>query len=160
LGEAAGGLGFLLRARGHEERKKLQSAALVIEESLPPGFKPDLGLHLARSDNTATIVHFLDVPIHKLGILPEGVASWSSGIVLGDQEFIATFDVPGALLPELAAAIDVPPERLKPTRELVKHVLEGPPRVNVECALGEVQRNPGQTFVSLVITRVIGVRRM
>jgi hypothetical protein len=90
LAEAAGGLSYLLRARHHADANKVQDAAGTIKESLRPGFKPDLGLHLARSGGGTTTFHFLDVPIYKLGVLPAGLACWSAGIVLGDRDLIAS----------------------------------------------------------------------
>jgi hypothetical protein len=155
LAEAAGALSYRLSIRESGEVAERQvMASKIVEETLPPGFKPDLGLHLARQGGSATTFHFLEVPIYKLGLLPEGLACWSAGIILGGREFIATFDVPAMSVPELAVAIGVPSHTLRPSAELVKHVLDGPPRVNVECTLGEVQRNADQTFVPLVVKRV------
>src|SRR3989442_49708 len=90
----SGGLSYLLDARERADTERLQRiAAQATKEHLPPGFKPDLGLHLAHSGGGQTTFHFVDVPIYKLGVLPEGIACWSAGIVLGDREYIATFDV-------------------------------------------------------------------
>jgi hypothetical protein len=36
----------------------------------------------------------------------------------------------------------------------VKHNLDGPPSVGLECALGELQCNRKETFVPLVVKRV------
>jgi len=155
LTEATGALSYRLSIRERDDVATRQAIASQILEALPPGFKPDLGLHLTRQGGSATTFHFLEVPIYKLGVLPEGLACWSAGIVIGDQAFIATFDVPATGLPDLAAAIGVPPQTLRPSAELVKHVLDGPPRVNVECRLGEVQRNIDQAFVPLVVRRVM-----
>ena len=111
-------------------------------------------MHLAQSGGAGTTFHFISVPIRKLGVLPNGVACWSAAIVLADGEYEATFDVPAALGSELARAIDLSPIALAPKGEIVKHELDGPPVVRVECRLGDVQHNAKETFVPLVVTRV------
>ncbi len=156
LTEAVAAISYLLDARRRTDAEKLQSmAARTIANDLPPGFSPDLGLHLAHGGGAGTAFHFLNVPIRKLGVLPNGTACWSANIVLADREYAATFDVPAVLRSDLARAIGVSPVTLAPNREIVKHNLAGPPIVGLECTLGEIQRNGKETFVPLVVKRVV-----
>ena len=129
----------------------------AIANDLPPGFCPDLGLHLAHSGGAGTTFHFTNVPIARLGVLPDGTACWSANIVLVDREYIATFDVPAVLRGDLAHAIGVSPVTLMPKSEIVKHNLDGPPVVGLECKLGDMQRNGKETFLPLVVARVVQV---
>jgi hypothetical protein len=155
LKEAIGAVSYLHETRERTDAEKLQSMAVgAMPNDLPPGFSPDLGLHLARFGGAWTAFHFQNVPIRKLGILPDGTASWSANIDLADREYIATFDVPAVLRNDLARAIGVSQVTLAPSREIVKHNLDGPPTVGVECALGELQRNGKETFIPLTVKRV------
>jgi hypothetical protein len=105
LTEAVGAVSYLLEARKRTDAEKRRSMAdRAISNDLPLGFSPDLGLHLARSGGAGTAFHFQNVPIRKLGVLPDGTASWSANIVLADREYIATFDVPAVLRNNLARA--------------------------------------------------------
>lgn len=156
LAEAVGAVSYLLEARGRADAEKLRwLAGRASADDLRPGFNPDLGLHLARSGGAATAFNFFSVPIQKLGVLPNGTACWSASLVLGDREYIATFDVPPVLRNDLARAVGILPAVLQPSREIVKHNFEGLPRVGLECTLGELQRNAKETFVPLVVRRVV-----
>ena len=155
LTEAVGAVSYLLEARKRTDTEKRRSMAdRAISNDLPLGFSPDLGLHLARSGGTGTAFHFQNVPIRKLGVLPDGTASWSANIVLADREYIATFDVPAVLRGDLARVIGISPVMLAPRGEILKHNLDGPSSVGLECALGDMQRNGKETFVPLVVKRV------
>jgi len=156
LAEAVGALSYFVDARDRADAERFRRAtSRDVREHLPPGFKPDLGSHLAQSGGRRTTFHFLDVPIAKLAVLPEGIACWSAGIVLSDHEYAATFDLPEVMLGDLAAAIGLSLALLRPTGEIRKHTLEGPPRVNVACTLGDVQRNAKEAFVPLIVSRVV-----
>jgi len=157
--EAVGALSYLLAARrrqGVERLRDVASAASAFKNALPPGFRPDLGLRLAALGGAKTTFHFEHIPVSKLGILPDGTATWSANIVLDDGEYIAAFDVPRTLCGELAGAVGVPPSKLRPTGQLVKHLLDGSPTIAVECVLGDVQPGNGDTFVPLIVKRVAG----
>jgi hypothetical protein len=153
--EAVGAVSYLLETRRQADAKRLRSVAdRAIAEGLKPGFYPDLGLRLARLGGAGTAFHFLNVPIWKLGVLPDGSASWSANIVLADREYIATFDVPAILRRDLARCIGIPPAKLAPEQGIVVHNLDGPPTVRLECVLGELQRNDREPFVPLVVRRL------
>jgi hypothetical protein len=158
LSEARGALFFLLERRKRLRTERLESAAREeTEDTLPPGFKADLGLQLARSGGGGTNLHFLSVPVYNLGILPDGTARWCANVVFEEAEYATTFDVPMALIEDLAAAIKTPAVTLRPTSRLVMREVEGSPRVRLECTLGEVQRYSDQTFVPLVVKRLKAV---
>jgi hypothetical protein len=155
LTEAVGAVSYLADARRRIDAELLRhSAGRAIASELPPGFSPDLGLHLAHIGGAGTTFHFMNVPIHKLGVLPDGTASWSANIVLADGEYAATFDVPVALRGDLARVIRVSPMALAPSNEIRTHKLDGPPIVGVECRLGGMQSNGKESFVPLVVTRL------
>lgn len=154
--EATGALVFRLAARDRADAERLREGALAgATAQIPAGFTRDLGLHLTKDGGGKTTFHFLHVPVRTLGILPHGVVSWSSNIDLGDAEFMATFDVPRSLFGDLASALHVSPTLLRPSRNIVKHKFDVPPTVAVECTLGELQRNAEETFVPLIVTRVV-----
>lgn len=155
LKEAQSAISYLLDARRRADVEKLRSlAARAAVSDLLPGFSPDLGLRLAQLGGAKTVFHFRNVPILKLGVLPNGIACWSANIVLADREYIATFDVPALLRSDLARAVGVSPATFSPTREIVKHNVAGSPTVSLECTLGEVQHNGNETFVPLIVTRL------
>jgi hypothetical protein len=155
LNEAAGSISYLLEARERLRAERLQHTAQGASAApLRPGFKPDLGLQLARKGGERTTFHFLAVPIYKLGVLPEGSARWCTGIVLGDGEYLATFDVPAPLRDELARCIRVPPATLRPTGQVIMHELSGPPRVGLECMLGDLEQPGEEPFVPLIVKRL------
>jgi hypothetical protein len=116
LTEAAAALSYLVDSRKrHRAADLAREATRLIEKPLGPGFKPDLGLHLMHRGGTSTTFHFSNVPVQKVGILPDGTVSWSSNITLGEQEvYIATFDVPLLLVPELQRALEVERGALMP----------------------------------------------
>src|SRR5262249_15520266 len=99
LAQTDAALAYLLDSRQKARVKELERhAADLPQETLPPNFKPDLGLHLIKHGGTSTTFHFPGVPITKFGILTDGTVSWSSNVALAEQEiFIATFDVPRTL---------------------------------------------------------------
>lgn len=155
LTEAIGAVFYLLENRRRTDAEKTRSMAHhAIANDLHPGFAPDLGLHLARAGGAETAFHFQNVPIRRLGVLHDGTASWSANIVLADREYIATFDVPAVLRDDLAHAIGIEPATLAPNREIVKHNLDRPVTVGLECTLGAMQRNGKETFIPLVVRRV------
>jgi hypothetical protein len=155
LSEATGALSFLLRSRERDEAARLKATTANVSETLRPGFRPDLGLYLARAGAT-TCLRFPGVPVYKLGVFPDGTARWSANVVVDDREFIGTFEVPATMLGELAAALAIPASALQPACTLARHVLDGPPRITVDCILGQVQQNAAETFVPLVATCVAG----
>ena len=155
LTEALSAASYLRDARKRADAEKRQSmASHAIAGGLPSGFSPDLGLHLEHSGGAETAFHFQNVPIRKLGILPNGIARWSDNIILGDREYIATFDVPAVLCIDLAHALGVSSTMLEPNREVVKHNLDVPPIIGMECTLGEMQRSGHETFIPLVVKRI------
>lgn len=155
LNEAAGALSYFFERRQRLRAERMQRIAQAVPLApLRPGFKPDLGLHLARNGGGRTTFHFLAVPIFKLGVLPDGSARWSANVDFGDGEYMATFDVPAPLRDELAACIGVSAETFQPSDRLVMHALKEPPRVGVECILGEMEQPAEEAFVPLVIKRV------
>jgi len=155
LNEAGGALAYFLEGQDRLRAEKMQRVAQAVPVTpLRPGFSPDLGLHLARIGGGRTTFHFLAVPIPKLAVLADGSARWSASVDLGDQEYLATFDLPASLATELAGCTGAPAEMFRPTCQLVKHVLEGPPRVGVECVLGELEQPSEEAFIPLVIKRV------
>ena len=154
LTEAVGAVSYLLDSRREADARNQSLAERIIGNDLPQGFRPDLGLHLANSGATETTFHFVNVPIRKLGILPNGAASWSANIVLADVEYIATFDVPAILLSDLAHAVGLSPIDLTFNRQVVKESSDDPHLVSVQCTLGETQTNGDEVFVPLVVKRV------
>jgi hypothetical protein len=86
--------------------------------TLPTDFNSDLGLQSAHYGGAKTTFHFQNVPILKLGVFPNGVAPWSSKVDFGDTEYIVTFDVPPALLNDLAVAVGFSPGALRLGRTL------------------------------------------
>ncbi len=160
LAEAIGAISYLFETRRLADVEKFRAIAdRAIANDLPPGFSPDLGLHLAHIGGARTAFHFQNVPIRKLGVLPDGTACWSANIVLADREYIATFDVPALLRNDLARASGVSPSTLEPRRELMKHNMETPVTVDLACALGQEQRNGQETFVPLVVNQVAAADR-
>ena len=154
LTEAVGAVSYLLDSRREADARNQSLAERMIGYDLPQGFRPDLGLHLANSGATETTFHFVNVPIRKLGILPNGVASWSANIVLANVEYIVTFDVPAILLSDLAHAVGLSPINLTSNRQIVKEVFDDPRLVRVQSTLGERQTNGDEVFVPLVVKRV------
>jgi hypothetical protein len=158
LTEAAAGLSYLIDSRERRRSAGLgRAASRLAEKPLAPGFKPDLGLHLMRGGGTAsTTFHFSNVPVQKVGILPNGTVSWSSNITLGEQEtFIATFDVPQLLVPELQRALGVESSALEPGSQVKKHRLTQPRTIRLDCTPGEIQNSSGDAFVPLSVTRIV-----
>ena len=110
-----------------------REAAELIELPLRPGFKADLGLHLMRAGGMTTTFHFSNVPVEKVGILPDGAVSWSSEITLGEQErYVATFDIPVALVPEFRSALGIEGSALAPALQLTKYKLPQPRTLKLE----------------------------
>jgi hypothetical protein len=157
LTEAAAALSYLIDSRqGHRAADLARKATRIVEKPLGPGFKPDLGLHLMRRGGTSTMFHFSNVPVQKVGILPDGTVSWSSNITLGEQEvYIATFDVPLLLVPELQRALEVESGALMPGSQLKKHSLMQPRTVRLDCTLGAIQESAGGSFVPLSVTKIL-----
>jgi hypothetical protein len=158
LAEASAGLSYLIDGRQRRRSAELErAAARLIEKPLAPGFKPDLGLHLMRGGGTSSSTfHFSNVPVQKVGILSNGTVSWSSNITLGEQEtFIATFDVPQLLVPELQRALGVESSALAPGSQVKKHRLTQPRAVRLDCTLGEIRNSSGDAFVPLSVTRIV-----
>jgi hypothetical protein len=157
LSEADAALGYLI-----DNRQRRRSADLALEAArlagkpLAPGFKPDLGLHLMRSGGALTTFHFSNVPVRKVGILPDGTVSWSSDITLEEQAvYIATFDVPQILVPELQRALEMESGALTPGPQLKKHSLMQPRTVRLDCTLGAIQESSGGPFVPLFVTKIV-----
>jgi hypothetical protein len=157
LTEAISGLSYLIDIREKRRSAELErEAARLAEKPLAPGFKPDLGLHLMRSGGTSTTFHFSNVPVQKVGILPNGTVSWSSEITLGEQEvYTATFDVPQLLVPELERALEVESSSLTPGSQVKRHRLMQPRTVRLDCTLGEIQNSSGGSFVPLSVTKIV-----
>lgn len=157
LAEASAGLSYLVESRQRRRSAELErEAARLAETPLAPGFKPDLGLHLMRCGGTSTRFHFSNVPVRKLGILPNGTVSWSGEITLGEQEvYIATFEVPQLLVPELERALEVESSALTPGSQAKKHSLMQPRTVRLDCTLGEIQTPSGDPFVPLLVTKIV-----
>ena len=157
LAEASAALSYLIDSRQRRRSTEFErEAARLAEKPLAPGFKPDLGLHLMRIGGTSTTFHFSNVPVQEVGILPNGTVSWSSEITLGEQEvYITTFDVPPLLVPELQRAIEVESSALTPGSHLKKHRLMQPRTVRVDCTLGEIHNPSGDSFVPLLVTKIV-----
>jgi len=157
LSEAVAGLNYLIDNRRRRRSADLASeAARLAGKPLAPGFKPDLGLHLMSSGGASTTFQFSNVPVRKVGILPDGTVSWSSEITLEEQAvYIATFDVPQLLVPELQLALEVESGVLTPGPRLKKHSLIRPRTVRVDCTLGTIQDSSGGSFVPLFVTRIV-----
>lgn len=152
ISEAIGALSYFLECRERERAEQIRLAAMeVSDESLPPGFDRDLGLHLAAVGVGNALIEFSAVPVHNLAVLPNGTAAWSAGLRLGGTVFLATFDVPSARVPDLARALAIPPATLRGTGALHKHSLPSPTRIAVQCKLGTVQRTDKQRFIPLVV---------
>lgn len=155
IAEADAALGYLTQRRLQQQQEEIRlRAERLAQVPLPPKFRPDLGLHLMRSGGNETTFHFPDAFAERVGILPDGTVTWSASTTFGDQEFIATFDVPQALVLDLAKALAVEPRLLRAAKELRKHALSEPTLISLECRLGKVQTTNGETFVPLVATRV------
>ena len=155
LTEALAAVSYFLEARSRADIERVRSmAAHAPVSDLPAGFSPDLGLTLARGGGAETAFHFSNVPIRKLGILPDGTACWSANIALADREYVATFDVPATLSSDLADVIGLSLATLAPGCEIVRHNLDPPRLVSLESTLGEIQRNGNETFVPLVVKRL------
>lgn len=157
LTEAAAALSYLVDSRKRQRAADLaREATRLIEKPLKPGFKPDLGLHLMRKGGTSTTFHFSNVPVQKVGILPDGTISWSSNITLGEQEvYIATFEVPLLLVPELQRALEVESSALAPGPQVKKHRLTRARTVRLDCTLGEIRNPSGDAFVPLLVTKLV-----
>lgn len=156
LTEASAALSYLIDSRQRRRSAEMErEAERLAEKPLAPGFKPDLGLQLMRGGGTSTTFHFSNVPVLKVGILPNGTVSWSSEITLGDQEvYIATFDVPQVLVPELERALDVESSALTSSSRVKTHKLMQPRMVRLDCTLGEIQNSSGGPFVPLSVTNI------
>lgn len=155
LAEATAALEYLLKERDQQQRDETQHEAnRLAQEPLPPKFESDLGLHLMGSGGATTTFHFPSAPAQKLGILPEGTVTWSTGIKFGDKGFVVTFEVPPPLVAELAAALGIGPLELRPAAELRKHTLAEPTFIQLVCRLGQIQKNAVEAFVPLIATRV------
>jgi len=156
LSEASAALSYLIENRQRRRSAELEREAdRLAAKPLPPGFKPDLGLHLMRSGGTSTTFHFANVPVQEVGILPDGTVSWSSEITLGEQEvYIATFDVPQRLVPELQRAPEVESGALTPGSKVKRHRLMQPVTVRLACVLGEIQNSSSGSFVPLSVTKM------
>lgn len=155
LNEAAGALSYFFERRQRLRAERMQRIAKAVPVApLRPGFKPDLGLQLARIGGGRTTFHFLAVPIFKLGILPDGSVRWCANVDFGDEEYMATFDVPASLRDGLAECIGLSPDTLRPSDRLALHALQGPPHIGVECVLGDLEQPADEAFVPLTIKRV------
>jgi hypothetical protein len=156
LAETDAALAYLLDSRQQAGEKEIQRrAADLAQKTLPPNFKPDLGLHLIKHGGTSSTFRFPGVPITKFGILTDGTVSWSSNVALTEHEiFIATFDVPRTLAAVLASAIGVDGAFLSPSTQLRKQSLASPVLLTLDCTLGEIRESPGGTFAPL---RVINI---
>lgn len=131
-------------------------AGRLAEMPQAPGFKPDLGLHLLCSGGKSTTYHFSNVPVEKVGILPNGSVSWSSEITFGEQEvYIATFDVPQVFVPELQRALEVESSVLTPGLPVRRHRLMQPRKIRLDCTLGEIQNSSSGSFVPLSVTKIV-----
>jgi hypothetical protein len=103
-----------------------------------------------------TTFHFASVPVRKVGILPDGTVSWSSEITLEEQAvYIGTFDVPQLLVPELQRALAVESGALTPAPQVRKYSLIQPRTVRLACTLGAIQDSSGDSFVPLLVTRIV-----
>jgi hypothetical protein len=156
LDEATVALRYTIATRERQQSAELRAkAARLAEKALAPGFKPDLGLQLLRAGGASTTFHFANVPVRKVGILPDGTVSWSSEITLEGQEvYAATFDVPGLLVPELTCALGVDIQNLTPSVELKRHVLLQPITLQLDCTLGNIQQSSSDSFVPLCVTKL------
>lgn len=156
LAETDAALAYLLDSRQKARAKELERrAADVAQETLPPNFKPDLGLHLMKHGGTSTTFHFPGVPITKFGILTDGTVSWSSNVALTEQEiFIATFDVPRTLAADLASALGVDGAFLSPSTQLGKQSLASSVLLTLDCTLGEIRESAGGTFAPLCVIKI------
>jgi hypothetical protein len=155
LAEAQAAVTYLAQRRRHEEDEAITlTADRFAHALLPSKFKPDLGLHLMRLGGNRTRFHFAHAHVETVGIVPDGTVTWSVETSFGNQEFIATFDVPQGLVLCLAMALGVEPRLLQPTAELRKHRLCGPTLISLECTLGAVQTISRDTFVPLIAANV------
>ena len=155
ISEAIGALSYLLERRERERTDQIRRAAVqASEESLPPGFDRDLGLHLASFEVGSAPIDFPSVPVQKVGVLPDGTVTWSAGARFGEDMFLASFDVPSARVLDLARALRIRPAVLRRTGALHKHTLPRAMRIDLQCRLGAVQRTTNQTFLPFVVERV------
>jgi hypothetical protein len=160
IAEAIGALSYFLERRDREHAEQTRLGAMeVTEESLPPGFDRDLGLHLATAGVGDALIEFSAVPVYNLAVLPNGTAVWSAGLRLGGTVFLATFDVPTACVPDLARALAIPAAVLRGTGVLRKPTLPIPTRIAVQCKLGTLQRTDKQRFIPLVVERASNASR-
>jgi len=157
LTEARAALTYLIGARQKRLSEALaREAATLAEKPVPPGFKPDLGLHLMRGGGAFATFCFSNVPIQKVGILPVGTVSWSSNITLEDQEvYIASFDIPQHLVADLASALGVRSGAFAPSLDVRKHSLTQSRTLHVECTLGDIQNPSGDAFVPLSVIKLV-----
>jgi hypothetical protein len=156
LTEARAALTCLIDGRKKQRSTELaREAARLVQMPIAPGFKPDLGLHLMRGGGAFTTFHFLNVPIQKVGILPDGTVRWSGNITFEDQEvYIATFDVPQLLVLELASALGIEGGVFAPSRDVKKHTLTQPKTLRLECTLGGIEESSGGAFVPLSVRKM------
>jgi hypothetical protein len=155
LREASAALAYLIERRESLHAEELQHVAGHLAQGpLPPGFKPDLGLHLMRCGGRSTTFHFPNAPAHELGILPDGTVMWSRELVFGDQEYVATFHVPHPLISDLARALGIELDALEPGTQSRKHTLTAPTSIRLVCRLGDIHQSTREAFVPLLVTRV------
>jgi hypothetical protein len=116
LTEANAAINYLTQRLAQQRSEQLRPAAAnLAAKPLPPHFKPDLGLHLIKEGGAAMTFRFPNVPVQKLGILPDGTIRWSGNITLAvGKVYICTFDVPRPLAPALARALGVDHSFLAP----------------------------------------------
>jgi hypothetical protein len=153
--EAVGAVSYLLDARQRAEAERRNATVADAIANLPSGFLPDLGLHLAKGGSESNAFHFTAIPVRKLGLLPDGSASWSANIRLGDEYYIGPFDVPADLRETLADTIGLERESLEPARRIVMHEFEAPPCVDVSCTIGDLQRNEKEAFRPFIVVRLV-----
>ena len=157
LTEASGALSYLIGDRERRRSAELErEAARLSAEPLAPGFKPDLGLFLMSRGGASTTFHFPNVPIQKVGIMPNGTVSWSSEITLEEQNvYVATFDVPVLLVPQLQKALALDSGALAPGSKLKKYALDQQRTVQLACTLGGIQNSSGGSFVPLSVSKIV-----
>jgi hypothetical protein len=108
-----------------------------------------------RRGGAYTTFHFSNVPVQKVGVLPDGTVRWSGNITFEDHEvYIATFDVPQLLVQDLASALCIDARLLAPGPDVKKHILTQPRAFQLECMLGGIDGCSADAFVPFWVRKL------
>lgn len=152
LTEAVSAMTFLDRSRARAGNQSPFGADARPERStkdLPPGFKPDLGLHLSAIGGARTTFHFTRVPVTRFGVFQDGTITWSANIVLNDGEYAVSFDVPPNLSRAFSDAVGIQPSLVQPGRGLIRQEVAPPALVRVQCMLGKRSGGKHEEFIPM-----------